>query len=87
MLLPECSLDQVLARVEQMRLAIAAVSTGESGSGVTVSASFGVAAAANSGYELRQLMTDADDALYEAKREGRNRISLSANRGAQLSLV
>ncbi|MGB3748095.1 MAG: GGDEF domain-containing protein [Rhodanobacter sp.] len=87
MLLPECGPDQVLARVEQMRLAIAAVSTGESGTVVTVSASFGVASAAASGYELRQLMTDADDALYEAKREGRNRINLSASRGAQLSLV
>jgi diguanylate cyclase (GGDEF)-like protein len=87
MLLPECSPDQVLARVEQMRLAIAAVSTGEIGAVVTVSASFGVASAAASGYELRQLMTDADDALYEAKREGRNRINLSASRGAQLSLV
>lgn len=87
MLLPECSPDRVLARVEQMRAAIAAVSTGESGGVVTVSASFGVASAATSGYELRQLMTDADDALYEAKREGRNRINLSASRGAQLSLV
>jgi diguanylate cyclase (GGDEF)-like protein len=87
MLLPECGPDQVLARVEQMRLAIAAVSTGESGRVVTVSASFGVASAAASGYELRQLMTDADDALYEAKREGRNRINLSVSRGAQLSLV
>ena len=87
MLLPECSPDQVLARVEQMRLAIAAVSTGENGAVVTVSASFGVASAAASGYELRQLMTDADEALYEAKREGRNRINLSASRGAQLSLV
>jgi diguanylate cyclase (GGDEF)-like protein len=87
MLLPECSPDQVLARVEQMRLAIATVSTGEIGAVVTVSASFGVASAAASGYELRQLMTDADDALYEAKREGRNRVTLSASRGAQLSLV
>jgi len=87
MLLPECGAEQALARVEQMRLAIAAVSIGENGTVVSVSASFGVASAAASGYELRQLMTDADDALYEAKREGRNRISLSANCGAQLSLV
>ncbi len=87
MLLPECSVEQVLDRVEQMRQAVAKVSVGESGTVVTVSASFGVASAAASGYELRQLMTDADDALYDAKREGRNRINLSASRGAQLSLV
>ena len=85
--LPECALDQVLARVEQMRLAVAAVSDGEDGLGIPVSASFGVATVANSGYELRQLMSDADDALYQAKREGRNRVSLSDNRHMQMSLV
>ena len=87
MLLPECSLDQALIRVEEMRAAVAAVSTGEDASGVSVSASFGVATAANSGYDLRQLMSDADDALYEAKRDGRNRVSLSESRHVQLSLV
>jgi diguanylate cyclase (GGDEF)-like protein len=87
MLLPECELDQVLARVEEMRVAIAAVSTDQQVSGVPVSASFGVATAARSGYELRQLMTEADDALYEAKRTGRNRISLAKNHGSQGCLV
>src|SRR6185312_3260775 len=57
-LLPECGLDQAVARVEQIRLAIASVSLGEDVPNVAVSASFGVATVANSGYELRQLMTD-----------------------------
>ncbi|OOG52642.1 GGDEF domain-containing protein [Rhodanobacter sp. B05] len=87
MLLPECTLDQVLARVEQMRVAIATVSAGEDAPGIPISASFGVAAATNSGYDLRQLMMDADDALYRAKREGRNRVSLSDSRHVHLSLV
>ncbi|HWU76389.1 MAG TPA: GGDEF domain-containing protein, partial [Rhodanobacter sp.] len=85
--LPECALDQVLVRVEQMRQAVVAVSGGEDGVGVPVSASFGVATVANSGYELRQLMIDADAALYRAKREGRNRVSLSESRHVQLSVV
>ena len=87
MLLPECGLEQVLQRVEQMRLAVVRVPAGEAGSGVVVSASFGVAAAASSGYELRQLMTDADDALYRAKREGRNRVSLFDSRRIQPNVV
>lgn len=87
MLLPECTLDQALVRVEEMRAAVAAVSTGEDASGVCVSASFGVATATHSGYDLRQLMSDADEALYEAKRDGRNRVSLSEGRHVQLSLV
>ncbi|MEO9078715.1 MAG: GGDEF domain-containing protein [Rhodanobacter sp.] len=85
--LPECALDQVLARVDQMRLAVAAASSGEDGLGIPVSASFGVATVANSGYELRQLMSDADNALYQAKREGRNRVSLSQSRRVEMCLV
>ncbi len=87
MLLPECGREQVLERVEQMRLAVAQVPAGEAGSGVVVSASFGVASAASSGYELRQLMTDADDALYRAKREGRNGVSLFDSRRIQPNVV
>lgn len=83
MLSPECALDSVLARVEQMRLAIATVSAGEDVTDVQVSASFGVATTASSGYELRRLMMDADKALYQAKREGRNRISLFNSRHVQ----
>jgi diguanylate cyclase (GGDEF)-like protein len=76
MLLPECTLDNVLVRVEQMRAAIAAVSSARDAPDVPISASFGVASAADSAYELRQLMIDADRALYQAKHEGRNRVSL-----------
>lgn len=75
-LLPECTLDSVLPSVEQMRAAIAAASIAGDAPGIPISASFGVAAAASSGYALRQLMIDADRALYQAKREGRNRIRL-----------
>ncbi|MBT2144852.1 GGDEF domain-containing protein [Rhodanobacter sp. LX-100] len=76
MLLPECTLDNVLVRVEQMRAAIAAVSSAKDAPGIPISASFGVANAADCSYELRQLMIDADRALYQAKHEGRNRVSL-----------
>lgn len=76
MLLPECTLDSVLARVEQMRAAVADVSGAKDALGIPISASFGVAAAVDAGYELRQLMNDADCALYQAKHEGRNRIRL-----------
>ncbi len=85
--LPECALDQVLARVEQMRMAIATVSAGGDVPDIPISASFGVASVTNSGYELRQLMIDADDALYRAKREGRNRVSLFDSQHAHLSVV
>jgi diguanylate cyclase (GGDEF)-like protein len=75
--LPECSLEQGLGRAEQIRVAIATAASGEDAPGVPISASFGVATIVRSGYELRQLLIDADDALYRAKREGRNRVSVS----------
>ncbi len=86
-LLPECPLDQALARVDQMRASVASASPGDEIPNVAVSASFGVASVRDSGYVLRQLMGDADDALYRAKREGRNRVSPSHGRQAQMSLV
>ncbi|GGY18255.1 GGDEF domain-containing protein [Rhodanobacter panaciterrae] len=74
--LPECTLDQALGRAEQIRVAIASAASGEDAPGIPISASFGVASIVRSGYELRQLLIDADDGLYRAKREGRNRVSV-----------
>ena len=76
-LLPECSLEQAVARAEQIRQAIATASADENVTSVAISASFGVAGAVHSGYELRQLLIHADEALYRAKREGRNRVNVS----------
>jgi diguanylate cyclase (GGDEF)-like protein len=76
-LLPECTLAQVLVVAEQIRLTIATASAGEDAPGVPISASFGITSVAHSGYELRQLLIHADEALYRAKREGRNRVSVA----------
>ena len=78
-LLPECTLEQALGRAEQIRQAIATAAIGEEVPGVPVSASFGIASVTHSGYELRQLLIHADEALYQAKREGRNRVSVSVS--------
>ncbi|HEY8328266.1 MAG TPA: GGDEF domain-containing protein [Rhodanobacter sp.] len=76
-MLPDCTLQQVLARVELMRHAIATAARGGETIDIPISASFGVASATHTGYELRELLASADDALYRAKREGRNRVSVS----------
>lgn len=74
--LPDCGPYQARERCEQLRVAIAEVAA-DPGSMVTaVSASFGIAASATSGYELRQLLAHADAALYLAKDAGRNRVML-----------
>lgn len=75
-LLPGCSLADARQRCEQLRAAIATIAVDPANTSSTVSASFGVAASASSGYELRQLLAHADAALYRAKYAGRNCVVL-----------
>jgi diguanylate cyclase (GGDEF)-like protein len=70
-LLPECGIDSGIERAEAIRRSIASLSEQEE-PGIPVSASFGLAFTGESGYDLRQLLMDADHALYRAKRAGRN---------------
>ncbi|MGN2244241.1 diguanylate cyclase [Frateuria sp. GZRR33] len=70
-LLPECGMESGIERAEAIRHSVAILSDGED-PGIPVSASFGVACTGESGYDLRQLLMDADQALYRAKRAGRN---------------
>ena len=72
--LPDCTLEMAMQQAERLRVAIAGIARADDGPGFPVHASFGVAATDFSGYELRQLMAHADSALYQAKREGRNRV-------------
>jgi diguanylate cyclase (GGDEF)-like protein len=74
-LLNDSNMQQAEQRSEQMRMAIAKIAVKEDGVGSSVSASFGVAATLTSGYVLSQLLADADAALYQAKRAGRNRVA------------
>jgi diguanylate cyclase (GGDEF)-like protein len=82
-LLPECSLEQVLTRADQLRAAVASAASDGDDLGIQISASFGVACSIRSGYELHLLLVHADEALYRAKREGRNRVRLSDDGGEE----
>ncbi|WP_430391574.1 diguanylate cyclase [Dyella sp. 20L07] len=73
-LMPDCSASIARDRCERIRQAIAATPLWGDTRHVVITASFGVACTDRSGYELRQLMIDADNALYRAKRDGRNRV-------------
>ncbi|QSX39134.1 GGDEF domain-containing protein [Shewanella sedimentimangrovi] len=74
-LLPECSEDNAAQLAESLRRALAEIDTGSSGHEFNLSASFGVSSSAVSGYRLQALMQNADRAMYQAKQDGRNRVS------------
>jgi diguanylate cyclase (GGDEF)-like protein len=70
-LMAGCELEHAQLRAEQLRRVIAGIAA-DGAMSSTVSASFGIASTAASGYDLRQLLAHADWALYAAKRAGRN---------------
>lgn len=73
-LLPGCSLDAARERCEQLRSALAQMVIAYEGRMISVSGSFGVETTASCGYDLRQLLANADAALYQAKHAGRDRV-------------
>jgi diguanylate cyclase (GGDEF)-like protein len=75
-LLPECSAESAIERAEQLRIAIHTTPSDEAGH-ITISASLGIASTAHHGHELRRLLAAADEALYRAKRDGRNRVVIN----------
>ena len=78
-LLPDCPTAVARQRAEQLREAIAASRReGDAAADVLVTASFGIACTRDCGYNLPTLLAAADDALYAAKRGGRNRVEAHA---------
>jgi diguanylate cyclase (GGDEF)-like protein len=75
-LLPECSAEDAIERAEQLRIAIHTTPSDESAP-MTISASLGIASTAHHGHDLRRLLAAADEALYRAKRAGRNRVVIN----------
>ena len=72
--LPGCQTDKAALLAEICRDAIAAIDTEESGTAFPLTASFGVSGSDSSGYQLKQLLADADKAMYRAKDGGRDQV-------------
>ena len=73
--LPGCQLDKAVLLAEICRDAIAAIDTSDIGIKFPLSASFGVSGSDTSGYQLKQLLADADHAMYRAKEAGRDQVA------------
>lgn len=69
--LPHCGLEMAAAKAERIRSCIEALSEPN---GAEISASLGVACVPTTSHSGRELLANADAALYRAKQEGRNRV-------------
>jgi diguanylate cyclase (GGDEF)-like protein/PAS domain S-box-containing protein len=73
--LPEISRDMAIKRMEMLLVAIRELDVKQAGRSLgSITASFGVAIYPDQGIDAESLLKSADDALYEAKETGRNRI-------------
>jgi diguanylate cyclase (GGDEF)-like protein len=74
LLLPATTAEQAVARADAMRQRLEATPFEVDGAKVRVTVSIGVAEAAPPTDSIGDLMKRADQALYQAKRDGRNRV-------------
>ena len=70
--------DEAVAVAERLRASIAALTVDVQDVRVKLSISIGVATLADTSNDFGALVRRADEAMYEAKRAGRNRVSLAA---------
>jgi diguanylate cyclase (GGDEF)-like protein len=73
-LLRGCDQKAATRIADDCRMRIARIESSESGFGFQTTASFGVTSTKTSKNDLDKLMSQADQMLYRAKREGRNRV-------------
>jgi diguanylate cyclase (GGDEF)-like protein len=79
-LLPESSAEQAAAQAERLRQAVAGLSLRQGADEIPLTCSLGVAER-DGEPSLDRLMCRADQALYEAKVQGRNRVARHGSRG------
>lgn len=80
LLLPETTLVQANVVAERLRCDVAEKPLGTASRSIPATVSIGVATTANSVVDFSALMKAADEALYDAKRAGRNRVVCTPTR-------
>jgi diguanylate cyclase (GGDEF)-like protein len=73
-LLPGSSAADAMLVAERLRVEVSALALDELAPGLTITISLGVTELRPSDRSLDQLLRRADRALYEAKKQGRNRV-------------
>lgn len=81
LVLPECTKSSALTFLERLRADIFAMNFRSDGAEFSISCSFGVAFMDDSSLDANTLMSHADQALYQAKEQGRNRVMIYLSDG------
>ena len=74
MILPETMLTDALAMAERLRVEIENIKVRSAKGDISITASFGLSIYNQKQKSLEDIINKADDALYQAKRNGRNRV-------------
>ena len=85
-ILPHTEPRAAMVWAERLRQLIAGTEVRSEAGALNVTASFGIAGATSDRAEPAALIEEADQALYEAKRQGRNRV-VAAGQGARRTAV
>lgn len=73
-LIIETNSKEMMNQINDLRIGIEALDFSEIDDDLVITASFGVASSVTSGYQWQTLISHADEALYLAKEQGRNRV-------------
>ena len=77
-LMPDCSIADATARAEDLRNGVAGLHDGDGSALPRLTVSIGVATFPDNGRTMEEVIRAADEALYAAKRGGRNRVVAAA---------
>ena len=76
-ILPDTTLSDAMTMAERLRIEIETTKIASTKGEISITASFGLSVFHQTQVSLEELINKTDDALYEAKRNGRNRIEQS----------
>lgn len=79
-LLSETELSSAIKAAERLRMSFSTLAIPVQDKKISCTISIGVSSLANGARDLHELIRQADQAMYEAKRAGRNRVALAASR-------
>ncbi|MFC1773493.1 diguanylate cyclase [Pseudomonadota bacterium] len=74
--LPQTGIEEAAKLAERLRIAIEKIVITNEGHEIRITASFGVVTCSSDDKDIESLLTKADDALYVAKKKGRNQVKI-----------